>query len=500
MAGFIPFLSQGDHGLNLYAAQAVSNGGVPYRDFAWFYGPVMPYYYAFFLKCFGPGIQSVLMAKALLIFLSGIFIYLNLTLFFPRFFSAVGAVWFWVFLRDFPYTFNHIGGLPILLLICLLTLKSIKLTDHKFLYWCLPLFLLLSLIKLNIGFAAIFAVVLIAFLNGFYNKRQPLTFYALAILAIPALTIVIYWLFVKNLPFYYVSQCLPYFGTYFQLGLADVHQKNMVTNILVSAILLKESILSSWASVVFALLLNIAALACLNLRQRLILQVLSALLILYVCCLHEFLIMGTFYQAYWAEPFKVLLMFSVIGFAAVNIPKFKIWIAALVIVLIGVFLLPSESTLLAQYQSPKTSFNIDKTKITIANDPQWVQTVSMTTRYLNENLGKNELFWAVPYDALYYFLTDKPSPTKEVMLLNIGISPEQERQIIKDLEDKKVGWIVLSNRGMEKGITTISKTYCPAIHQYIEDTFVVEKQFGEWTAEPYWWANHGTKILRRKEK
>ena len=37
-----PWLSQGDHGLNLYAAEASMRGERPYHDYHWFYGPLMP--------------------------------------------------------------------------------------------------------------------------------------------------------------------------------------------------------------------------------------------------------------------------------------------------------------------------------------------------------------------------------------------------------------------------------------------------------------------------
>jgi hypothetical protein len=41
-----PFIATGDHGRDLYAAAAILQGEVPYRDFWWVYGPLMPYYYA----------------------------------------------------------------------------------------------------------------------------------------------------------------------------------------------------------------------------------------------------------------------------------------------------------------------------------------------------------------------------------------------------------------------------------------------------------------------
>ncbi len=63
---FQEYLAQGDHGRDLYAGQAVLRGETPYKDFWWVYGPFMPYYYAVFLKLFGPAISSILLGYGIL--------------------------------------------------------------------------------------------------------------------------------------------------------------------------------------------------------------------------------------------------------------------------------------------------------------------------------------------------------------------------------------------------------------------------------------------------
>src|SRR5580698_7318530 len=68
------YLSQGDHGRDLYAAQAVYRGELPYRDFWWVYGPLMPYYYGLFFKIFGTQISSMILGKLVLRILGGILI------------------------------------------------------------------------------------------------------------------------------------------------------------------------------------------------------------------------------------------------------------------------------------------------------------------------------------------------------------------------------------------------------------------------------------------
>src|SRR3989338_8683173 len=115
-------LSQGDHGLNLYAIQAVNRGEVPYKDFVWYYGPGMLYYYAAFFKIFGASIQSVLLGKAILILGSWITLYLTLNLFLHPLLSLTGALWFWIFYKNFPYTYNHEGGILLLCIVGFLTL------------------------------------------------------------------------------------------------------------------------------------------------------------------------------------------------------------------------------------------------------------------------------------------------------------------------------------------------------------------------------------------
>src|SRR5579863_6859741 len=72
------YLSQGDHGRDLYAAQAVYRGELPYKDFWWVYGPLMPFYYGLFFKILGTKISSMLLGKLLLRIMGGVLICLGL--------------------------------------------------------------------------------------------------------------------------------------------------------------------------------------------------------------------------------------------------------------------------------------------------------------------------------------------------------------------------------------------------------------------------------------
>ena len=53
-----------------------------------------------------------------------------------------------------------------------------------------------------------------------------------------------------------------------------------------------------------------------------------------------------------------------------------------------------------------------------------LSTVTETTDFLNKTLKPDELFFALPYDCLYYYLTDKKSPTRQLIFFeHIKIPP-----------------------------------------------------------------------------
>ena len=87
-------LAQGDHGRDLYAAQAVLRGELPYKDFWWVYGPLMPYYYGLFYKIFGIQISSVILGKLLLKILGGILMCLAMMATSSWIAAYLAACWF----------------------------------------------------------------------------------------------------------------------------------------------------------------------------------------------------------------------------------------------------------------------------------------------------------------------------------------------------------------------------------------------------------------------
>jgi hypothetical protein len=201
----------------------------------------------------------------------------------------------------------------------------------------------------------------------------------------------------------------------------------------------------------------------------------------------------------------MMLIFLLIDTATQSIPK----VARTVRFIIFTFL-----TFLAIYcwysvQGPIHAFktksqylSLPRGDIYITNSPSWITTVEQTTDFLNKTLKDNELFFALPYDCLYYYLTGKKTPTRQLIFFDhIKIPMDQEKSVIAELEKNHVNYVLLSSRAFarqEPGLGFLGKSYCPLIGKYIRDNFVPIARFGDWTNEPGWAWNHGTLILKRR--
>src|SRR3989338_1493670 len=73
---FQHWLSQGDHGRDLYSFKKTFEGGLPYRDYQSSNGPLMPFYYSLFFWLLGVSVQSVLWGYAILVLSAGAVLYL----------------------------------------------------------------------------------------------------------------------------------------------------------------------------------------------------------------------------------------------------------------------------------------------------------------------------------------------------------------------------------------------------------------------------------------
>ena len=507
-ANFQNFLSQGDHGLNLYAFQAVYKGDFPYKDFYWQYGPLMPYYYCLFFKFFGVQLSSVILGKLILKVLAGLLVCLAMMEVSSEAIACLCACWFMLFAQDFFYNYNHIGGLVMVLGAVFCLLSYIRNNSLKAAWGALGFILTLCLIKINFGLAALAVCLITVKVNDSVRHLPSNTnkkiFYASAFIGLPLILFIIYGSLLKGLSFTEILQCLPYMPGY---DPSHTDPLAAIMNFLITTI---HTATSTWENFIFAVLINASAFRCLYLfqankleasRKITFLLSLSMLCLFYVVNCHEYLKSGVWYRIFWAQPLSIMLTFLLIDIASQSIPKIGRAIVISVITFLVIYsgLLINFELITEKASSPY--LYLPRAGIYIANSPSWTLTVEETTEFLNKTLKPNELFLAIPYDCLYYFLTDKKSPTRQLVYFDyLKIPNAQEKSIIAELEKNHVNYILLSNRAYAKedGLGFLGKSYCPLIGKYIKDNFVPLVRFGDWKNDPGWAWNHGTLILKRK--
>src|SRR3989344_448229 len=159
-SNFQNFLATGDHGRDLYGYYRTLQGGIPYHDYWWVYGPLMPYYYSAVFGLLGVTIKSIVLGKLFLQWLCGLVFFLAAALWLSPAMAFVATLWFWVNHPDFHFTYNHIGGTLTLIGVMYTFLAYTKKPDIRFIRLGFVLCVILGLIKLNIGVSTLLALVL----------------------------------------------------------------------------------------------------------------------------------------------------------------------------------------------------------------------------------------------------------------------------------------------------------------------------------------------------
>ncbi len=505
---FQAMLSQGDHGRDLYAFEQTAHGQRPYLDYWWVYGPLMPYIYAPVLSVLGISIKNVLLVKMFFNLCSGIFIFLTLTALRSPWLGLIGSLWFWAFNPDFFYTYNNAAGITLLAATLYCLTQHILTQRGAFIWAGLGAIFLLGLVKINIGLATLAGFGAMVIVTNLVHRRPikewlpPLFIGGFALLACTA---AIYIWCVRGLSIMEIRQCFPYVKGDQPYSVTPWQALSMFADFT------KQNILFTLTNKITAVLLVLAIIQSIyqlttiktpSTTKRTFGLFLGGLVLLIILNFHEFLVSGVFYRHFWIKPFQLTLIVSLIAFAVINLPR---WIAgALLVGALSVVINNHQANLneLAKIRNPQQFLTNSRLQIYTTNHPSWAQTVNLTTDYLQKNLTRDELFFALPYDCLYYYLTGKKTPTRQLIFFDhIKIPPEQERSVISELEKNKVNWVLASSRmnaTQEPGLGVLGKTYCPLIGKYLEDNFAPVAQFGDWQNEPGWAWNHGTVILKRR--
>ena len=509
------YLSTGDHGRDLYAFEQTMEGRVPYRDYEWLSGPLMPYYYALFFRLFGPTIQTALLAQNILILATGVLVYLTCALWLSPAMAMAAALWYWAFRGpEFFHTYNHIGGLVMILLTLYALLRYLKRPSLRPVVLGAAALLALLLIRLNMGLAlwgAFFlGLILIDRLKGppvFLSWKSGRVLLPAGVLLIAAL---VYWGLLHDQPGYIVYQSFPY-G---KVQRTDT-TKDIIGSLDLLGHILVKNFTASWPRRLMALGIISSGLwtGCALLRQRgkpvvkEITLTLGIILIVLTASLHEFLASGVFYRLHWSvAAFFILIFYLIFWTARLGPPRiFTPIVRALLTLAFCVTAVKQihneHHNITAFKRGLGTLLRVGKNRVYLSQQKQWTEVVQQSVAFLKHHVPPEEAILVIPFDALYCFLAQRPCASRQLVFFeHILIPPQQENKIVEEMETKGVNWVLLSNRvrSDEPGMGTFGRTYGRILHHYIMTRFKPVARFGDWTRPGGWVYPHGTLILQRK--
>lgn len=499
---YIPILSTGDHGRDFYGAQQILEGKVPYHDFWWVYGPLMPYYYAVFYKMFGITMSSILVGKMVLILICEVFFYLTLSSFATPLFALTGTLWFFLYTNDFFFTYNHIGGVACLLGSLYYVFCYLKNGKSDCLYLGILGLFILGLIKINFALSSLCAFIISVRAIEYFQK-YPRKNLSLPIALLISSLAIIYFFLLHKLPMYEIRQCFPY------LSSDQPHQSTPLDAIREAVTQVVRDGTASLSHTAFTLLILMSGLfiviTCLSKKtpasaRNFIFASVITLGTFYILNIHEYILSATTYRAYWVKPISILLVFTLIYSATKHLKPVILFLLYSTLLLNIGLEITNHYAAMKQVKRPENFLSVPRAQVYVSNEPQWIDTVQQTTNFLKTNLKISETFFALPYDCLYYFLAEKNSPTRQLIFFDhINIPQEQEMKIIGELEKNKVNWVVVSSRSisLEGGLGKLGVSYCPLIGTYIAENFKIVTEFGPWTSFPGWGWNHGTRMMKR---
>lgn len=501
-------ISVGDHGLNYYTFQRIANGDRLYKDFWWGYGPLSPYYYAAFYKFFGETMSSVLLGRMLLVYISGLFCFLTVACFSPPLLALAASIWFWIYNPDFFYSYNHTGAFTIFLALTYFLFSYYKSARPRYIAYSFIVLFLLNMIRINMGLALLAGLIVTAFITDKYIHRKneyPNLLRNLACgFGICLLSGIIYWSMLSGLPDYAVLQCMPYFSKVYHSASSSIKYV-MYFKFLYMITSNSWRYILTFGVIVTAFVLVIRHLLNPQTDKKIKTDILFALgtvsaLILLVS--HEFIMGYQLYRVNWTIPYQMVLFCLVIGFA---VRKYHLNIRyAVILFVLFVALFDSVRYLnrVDQLKAPDQMILLENAQIFVGNQPEWIRTVEQTTHYLEYILEDDETFFALPYEPLYYYLTSRKSPTWHVLMMaGSELNSTQEEEMIETLKDKRIRYVLLSNRyrSKEQDMGELGVTHLKELAKYINAHFQTEATFGFWDADPGWNFNHGLKILKRIE-
>lgn len=504
-----PYLSPDDMGKDLYPFEMTLRGQWPCRDYYWQYGPLMLFYYSFWLLIGGIHLISIRLGYAVLYLLSSILCFRTLRLLVSPPIAFLASLGFLIQGMVFPfYNFNHIGAIPFLLLSIFSLWKYFLEGKIQWAYASTLALIGMTLIKLNIGVVSFLAFFISFFLPGIgthSKKKHALLFLLIFGGAVWGSYHLQYW----GTPQPLAQQCL---------GLGMIKPTGMgvdpLTNSkhLVQWFLVWDRSRLAW----LALFFMVGVLGLLGLRKKVWnqgekrmtqLAVVSCFLFGFFNSSDYFLVGHIYRLDFWAFPTLVLLMGLCAEWAKLLIGR-KTRFFVGVLILTAVLALPLQSVREAfAARIPERYLDFPRGRVYLVKETlSTVEAIKKTTQFILSNTRPDQEILTLPKEPLYCFLSGRRQTTRQIELERTNAIPGwEEEEIIRALETKQVPIVLLSNRDESNRASTIpgigyfGKTHLVKLGKYISDHYREIQTFGTWeAANPR--IDHAVKIFRKTDR
>jgi len=486
-----PALSIGDSGRDLYAYWMTLQGQWPGRDFFYQYSPLMPFYYAFWFLVGGAHLISMRIALGILLLTCGLLTFKTLRMLVSppvAFLASLGFL-----SLDIIHTYNHVGGLLLLLAALFSLWKFFAGRRIAWVYFGALAIAGITAVKINMGFSMLMAFLGSLWLDHFLSKRHfvwlTLVFGGLVLISYVPL----YW----GLPASWLAQGLGGLSWHYSLWGKLVH--------IPMRFLVWERWRLWWAGafLAFAVLgfLGLKKKGMTETERKFLPRVLGSLVIFGLMSTADYFMMeGYFHRlSFWFFPVMVLSFGLFAEWASRILPRpLKIVLWCLTFLLVSWVPFHKAKEALA-WRIPERYLDFPQGKVYLGGDFGDVETIKNGTRFLIENTKPEDEILAVPYAALYCFLSGRRHAVRELAFYQtVRINETQEQEIIRKLDAKKTPMVLVANnlRLREPGVGRFGETHCLRLAKYIDDHYEEAGRWGPWEMDPP--ERLAVRILRRK--
>jgi hypothetical protein len=488
---------EGDIGRDLYYFYLVSKGQLPYIDFNWIYGPLSTVLNGITFKIFGVSAFNALTLWYITYVIAIFLVYYLVKSFYSPSAGCLAGVLFIVYYESLLIpVFNHVTGLPFVILSLLFIKRYLENQTIKYLYIIAILCFLLCITKLNIGIAFTVTLFFCLILFDFINKRD-LKVYTGPLLTVTGLTTLVYGFLIFNSPLDQLAKSFPYGSDTHMVSsksllesLFEVHKSFIYgydSYILTNPILEKLFYLFTFNIWYFVVIL-IGFIVSFKIfknegKQSISMAYIMTLSILALSLTHEFILTGkTNSLKAWSLSVIIPLSFYIFKYARdkwhdhhdykQTIPVLRIILILCVAVKSIVFLMPAGHT--------SSYCKNDRLKISVLHE-YWYETMNNCVEYIQSHTNENEKVLTLPYNSLYNFISrrDHPSRYNEFLWIT-GITEQDQHRVIDDLEKNKVRLIMYTiKRSIPEagGFGTFGVTHCEILDKYIKDNYHIDESF-----------------------